>query len=116
VGRFLQDWLQVQAAVKAEPTPNSTPDQSIPATTPKLEDVFKSGSMHRGDIVNANGNTGVDPSGDNDSGSDSGESDSFVLTMTDITQHMRERGWGFQFISPMQMDRMMEERSGRREC
>jgi hypothetical protein len=130
VGRFLQDWLQVQAAVKAEPTPNSTPDQSIPATTPKLDDDFKSGSMHRGDIVKANANTGVDPSGDNDSGSDSGESDSFVLTMTDITQHMRERGWRFQFISPMQMDRMMEERStswrqvpgvdshvvGRREC
>jgi hypothetical protein len=41
-------------------------------------------------------------------------SDADLLTMDRVARVMRENGWRFQFVSPEEMDRRMEELSARR--
>jgi hypothetical protein len=91
VGGSVQDWVEGQAGCEMEPNPNAT------ATSSSCRQV---------------GEVAVDLIGLSDIKQRSSDAD--LLTMDRVARVMRENGWRFQFVSPEEMDRRMEELSARR--
>jgi hypothetical protein len=91
VGASVQDWLEGQAGCEMDPDSDAT-----------------TSSSHGGDM----GEVAVGLIGLSDIKQRSSDAD--LLTMDRVARVMRENGWRFQFVSPEEMDRRMEELSARR--
>jgi hypothetical protein len=92
VDRYVEEWREGLAVAKMEPT----------AVPPLLEHVESD------PLDEATSDADVDNTFSDIS------SDSLELTMDEVTKVMRQSGWKFQFVSPLEMDRKMREHSASR--